>query len=239
MLDESSNEGRSDSEPVFDLTIGQRLPMVVFGYIPFLHFTAVVTLLVAPLMSWTPMWLLGLIPVVLYLIPPLIVRLALMIRPIQEGRFSLGSTDFLFWWFIAQWQVIFNRLDILEELLRLIPTIYSLWLRLWGAKVGSLVYWAPGCRVFDRPLVQIGDRVVFGVGVRLHAHVISREGDGKSMLVVAPIRIENDVMLGGLSLLTAGNIVRRGEMTPACHALPPFAEWRHGKRVRHRMSLVR
>jgi hypothetical protein len=46
-------------------------------------------------------------------------------------------------------------------------------------------------------------------------------------------------MLGGLSLLTAGNIVRRGEMTPACHALPPFAEWRHGKRVRHRMSLVR
>lgn len=69
--------------------------MVLLGYIPLLHFTKVVTIFVAPFAGWGPMWLLGTIPVVLYPIPPLIVRLALMVRPLQEGRFTLGSTDFL------------------------------------------------------------------------------------------------------------------------------------------------
>lgn len=232
MPDGSSVEPSPAATPVFGLTPRRRLAMVLMGYIPLLHAGGVVALLVGPALGLWASWPAALAPVVLYLLPPLVVRLVLLLRPLEFGETGLDSPTFLTWWLTAQWQVLFNRLPLLEELLRLVPGLYSLWLRSWGARVGALVYWSPGCRVLDRPFIDIGHGVVFGAAARLHPHVIAREAHKPTRLILAPIRIGRDAMIGGLSLLTGGARVHDGEQTPAARALPPFSEVRAGRRVR-------
>src|SRR5687768_16618078 len=132
--------------------------MVLLGYIPFLHAGATTTLFILAATHSTKLFL-PLAFTTLYLLPPLAVRAFTLITPIPAGKFPVNSPTFLKWWFTAQWQILFNRLRILEELLRLIPGLYSTWLRLWGVKIGRLVYWTPGLEILDRPLLNIGHQV--------------------------------------------------------------------------------
>ncbi len=236
-LSDSQNP-RGRGLPVFDLKPAYRLAMVCLGYTPLIHITLMGACVVLPVSAVCPKWLLGLAPLVLYLIPPLVVRATLRLAPIGAGEFPMGSRAFLIWWFTAQWQIIFNRLPFLEEILRLVPGLYSFWLRLWGASVGRLVYWSPGCVVLDRPLTRIGHRVVLGVGARLHAHVISQAGQQATRLSIAPLQIDDDALIGGFSLLTSGVHVHARQMVPVATALPPFAQWVNGRRPRHTRPLV-
>ena len=49
-----------------------------------------------------PLWVLALAPAVLYLVPPLAVRLAVRIHPLPNGRCEIGSAGFLVWWLTAE-----------------------------------------------------------------------------------------------------------------------------------------
>ena len=167
----------------------------------------------------------------LYLLPPLLCRIVLWQRPLRGGTYALDSPEFLTWWMTAQLQMVFCRLPFLEELLRLVPALYSAWLRLWGSKIGSLVFWSPGLRILDRSFLQIGDGVVTGAGVRLNAHVIDIT-DGKRILHVATIHIGAGANVGGYSLASAGSTVAAGETLHAFALLPPFSRWEGGKRTR-------
>ena len=213
---------------------GFRALTVLFGLVPFLHVTASVALMTAPLTigaTWRT-FLLGL--ATLYLAGPLVVRLTTLVSPLPHGRFEINSRQFLLWWFTAQWQVLFNRLPFLEELLRLVPGLYSLWLRLWGARVGKLVYWSPGLVILDRSLVEVGSRVVFGVGVRVNPHLLGPDtengGPGGMTLTVAPVRIGDDALVGGYSFLPPGSAVAAGEVLPGMRNMRMFSQWRDGKR---------
>src|SRR5205085_8003532 len=115
-------------------------------------------------------WTLAFTAAWLLLVPPIVVRLCGRVESREDV--SSESPAFLRWWFTAQWQVIFNRLPWIEEMIRLVPGLYSTWLRLWGARVGKFVYWTPGLRILDRSFVDVGGRVVFGVGVRLNPHIL-------------------------------------------------------------------
>ena len=83
--------------------------------------------------------------------------------------------------------MIFCRLPMLEEIMRLVPGLYSLWLRLWGARVGRLTYWGAGLRILDRSFLHIGDDVIFGAAVRLNPHVLTRNEQGEMELILAGI----------------------------------------------------
>lgn len=221
----------SSAERAFAVPAAARVAMVVIGWIPFAH----VLLVAGPLglaIVRRDGRLAVLAAAVLYLLPPLAVRALLAARPMPIGRVELASGDYLRWWATAQWQVIFARLPWLEELLRLVPGLYSAWLRLWGARVGSLVYWSPGVAILDRPLVHIGDRVAFGMGVRLNPHVIAPLHSGRGALFVAPISIGHDVLVGGYSLLMAGCQVADGEMTPPLRTIHPYSRLEAGRRTR-------
>jgi hypothetical protein len=213
---------------------GFRALMVLFGLLPFLHVTTSVVLMLAPVVWGTTYktFLMGL--ATLFLAGPLSVRLTTFVTPLHPGRFEINSRPFLLWWFTAQWQVVFNRLPFLEELLRLVPGLYSLWLRCWGARVGKLVYWSPGLVILDRPLVDVGNRVVFGVGVRVNPHLLGPDhvnGAPRRMtLTVAPVRIGDDALVGGYSFLPPGSFVAPGEVLPGMRTLRMFSEWRDGKR---------
>ena len=210
-------------------SIGQRILMLLFNCIPFLHVAGTV---VAILLPWHDLWqriAAGFI--FLYLAPPIAARLTKSMLNIKEGKLSLGSKDFFTWWALSNVQMLFCRLPILEELLRLIPGLYTLWLRLWGAKIGRLTYWGAGTMILDRQFIDIGNYVVLGAGVRLNPHVIALNEKGSMELLLATVKIGDNSVVGGYSLLTAGTEIAEGECTRAMLASPPFIKWAGGKRT--------
>ncbi len=201
--------------------------MLLLNLVPLLHIAATLACLFLP-WSWPvrAAWAVAM----LYLVPILPGRLLRESLRRAPSRIPVGSPDFLKWWAAFQCQVVFLRFPALEEILRSIPGLYSLWLRLWGSRIGKLTYWAPHTIILDRGFLDIGDHVVFGAGVRLNPHVMEREGDAE--LCLAPVTIGHEAMIGGYSLLTAGTEIASGETTRAFLISPPFSTWKDGKRIR-------
>lgn len=205
-----------------------RLAMLSINGFAFLHALIVVGICVAPIGQW---WhRLGAAIIALYLLPPLLAFLLRTFCPIQEGRCSATSRNFMRWWLLFNLQALYCRTSLLEELLRILPGVYSAWLRLWGAKIGRLTYWAPGVVILDRTFVDIGDDVVFGAGVRINPHVMTVNAQGEKELVIATVKIGDKALVGGYSLLTAGSEVADNEVLRACLVSPPFSRWEGGKR---------
>jgi hypothetical protein len=220
----------SSADRVPDISARTRAAMIVIGFVPLLHAALTIAPVILVLMG-RPARMLVLTPVVLYLLPAVTVRSMTLRTTLPVGVVDLGSPLFLRWWFTAQCQVVFTRLPWLEELLRLVPALYSAWLRLWGSKIGALVYWSPGVTVLDRSLVNLGDRVVFGAGVRLNPHVIAPIG-GRRSLILAPVTIGSDALVGGYSTLLPGCVIAPGEVTDAFRTVHPFTRVEGGRRSR-------
>ena len=208
-----------------------RVAMLFLNYIPLTHVVALAGVFFVPTLSnWGRS---GTLLAVLYLFPPLIARILLFCSPIRSERIEAGSREFFTWWAMFQFQVLFCRMPFLEEVLRIVPGLYSQWLRLWGAKIGRFTYWSAGTLITDRSFLKIGNDVVFGAGVRLNSHVISKDDNGCLELLLAPIDIGDRALIGGYSLLTAGTKISADETTRAFLISPPFSEWKGGKRIRN------
>jgi acetyltransferase-like isoleucine patch superfamily enzyme len=141
----------------------------------------------------------------LYLIPPLLYRLMIKFWPMPLGVSYLGKKNQHgnMWFFSYQLQLIFTTFSFLEKILILIPGAYSFWLRLWGAKIGQKINWTPECKIVDRPLINIGDRVLVGNRSYLSSHVIKKK-EGKYLLWISPIEIGEDTVLAFSSVLSPG-----------------------------------
>jgi acetyltransferase-like isoleucine patch superfamily enzyme len=151
---------------------------------------------------------LGLALIILYILPPLLLRTLQMFYPMTEGVSYLGKkTSFGNMWFVSyQLQLIFTTFGVFEKILILLPGCYSFWLRLWGAKIGKKINWTPECKIVDRSLLSIGDRVLIGNRSYISSHVIKKK-DGKYLLWVAPVSIGHDSVLAFSSVLSAGVVV--------------------------------
>jgi hypothetical protein len=206
-----------------------RIWMLLLNMFPLAHVSALVAIALVNIPAWAR--IAGVLAGLL-IVPPLLARFVHAAWPLPSAKISIESRGFLCWWATAQFQIVFNRLPMIEELLRMVPGVYSNWLRLWGSRIGRLTYWSPGMVVLDREYLAIGDDVVFGAGVRLNGHVIWRNRAGRLELLVAPIKIGSGASVGGYSLLTAGTEIVAGETTKAHLLSPPFSVWRGGKRVR-------
>lgn len=228
MLAESSNSAHvvevKDANVATDVSWPGRLLLLALNALPLAHVATVVF----AILRGNVLTALA----ILYLAPPLVARLLLISGHFKSTKIQVGSVGFFRWWALFQLQVIFCRLPALEEILRLIPGIYSLWLRLWGARVGRLTYWSPATFISDRSFLKIGDDVIFGAGVRLIPHLIQRSESGKLELCLAKIEIGDRVVVGGFSILSAGTIIHSDQTTRAALLSPPFTIWAHGKRVR-------
>jgi hypothetical protein len=207
-----------------------RLLMLALNFVPLIHVLLTISFLLLPYVNWTIR--VGIALAVLYLLPPLLARLILLLVTIPHGRIAVGSKAFFGWWTLFQLQVVFCRLPTLEEILRLVPAAYSLWLRLWGARVGRLTYWSPGTLITDRSFLHIGNDVVFGAGVRLNAHVLAKDKNGRMELLLGSLKIGDRVVVGGYSLLTAGTEISPDEVTRARLLSPPFSLLKDGKRIK-------
>ena len=206
-----------------------RLLMLAFNALPLLLLLAFAA---TACLCWTAWyWRAAASIALLYLVPPLAARLVRALAPINEGRIPVGARAFFSWWALSNLQMLFCRLPFLEEILRLVPGCYSLWLRLWGARVGRLTYWAAGLRILDRSFVRIGDGVLFGAAVRINPHVLRRNELGAMELLLATVVIEDNAIVGGYSLLSAGTEIAAGECTRAFTISPPFNRWENGGRT--------
>ena len=167
----------------------------------------------------------------IYLLPPLIARATIAVYGVPQGE-ALGqeSRAFRVWWFLTQLQVLFNRFAFLEELLRLVPGAYALWLNLWGARVSTLVYWGQGALVADRYALCIGPSVLIGARSILTGHLAVKDEQGYFRVSLAPIEIGPGVVIGGYAGVGPGCRVDAGEEIPAATYLRPFTHWSGGRR---------
>ncbi len=212
------------------MSLPKRLIVILLSYITF---GLGILMMCIILISWANITMRIFIAILfLYIVPPLIGRFILFIAPIRLGIIQIGSKNFIKWWALINLQIIFCRLTFLEELLRMVPGIYGQWLRLWGAEIGRLTYWAPGLRILDRSFIRIGDDVVFGVNVSLNPHVMFMDINRELVLALDYVTIGSRVVVGGYSVFTAGSVICSDQSTRADLILPPFTKWRNGKRVK-------
>ncbi|MEH2056635.1 MAG: DapH/DapD/GlmU-related protein [Nostoc sp.] len=156
----------------------------------------------------------------IYGLPVLVYRLHEWVYPLREGISYLQGKEYSPWWGSHQIQVIYIAIPALEAVLRLIPGVFSCWLRLWGAKVGRDVYWTPSLEIADRSLLEIGDRVVIGHRVGIYSHIIKPRKQNL-MLYVKKVKIGSNVFVGAGSNLAAGVVIGDGSYLPAVSNLYP------------------
>jgi hypothetical protein len=151
--------------------------------------------------------------VIVYIVPPVSLRLHQMIFPIREKPADLSRREYSPWWGAHQIQVLYTAVPQLEALLRIIPGAYSLWLRLCGSRVGRKVYWTPNIEITDRSMLIIGDNVVFGHRCKLLGHAIKPTGK-RMILYCKTITIGSNVFIGAGSRIGVGAMIADGVYLP-------------------------
>jgi acetyltransferase-like isoleucine patch superfamily enzyme len=129
--------------------------------------------------------------------------------PLKEGASHLIGGPYSPWWGGHQLQVIFIAFPMLETLLRIVPGLYSAWLRAWGSRIGKNVYWTPAIRIGDRSLLDIGDEVIFGYDVGMSSHLIKRTRKNV-LLYVKRITIGSGCFVGAGAVIGPGVVVEAG-----------------------------
>lgn len=162
----------------------------------------------------SPGWLPGLALIfAIYGLPLLTYRIHQYFYPVKEGVSYLCGQEYSPWWGSHQIQWIYIAFSGWEKILRLIPGLFSVWLRLWGAKIGQGVYWNPEVEITDRGLLEVGDRAIIGHRVGIYAHVIKPKNNDL-MLYVKKVKIGNHVFLGSASRLGPGVTLKDGVYIP-------------------------
>jgi hypothetical protein len=168
--------------------------------------------------------------VYVYLLPPLFFQAFFRIAfPKYGGDVSkleklsyAGSEAFTVWWIQSQMQVHFSRFPMLEELIKIFPGLYSAWLRLWGAKIGKNVTWAPQLLIMDRAFMTVGDNSIIGACSRISMHFVNvLRDERKARLFLGYVKIGNNVTIGGAvdvgpgSDIADGKVIKAREITSA------------------------
>src|SRR5277367_5685390 len=73
-----------------------RLLMLALNFLPLIHVSAAMSLLLMPCANWPLRIEMALS--VLYLLPPFVARLILFLAAIPHGRIAVGSGAFFRWW---------------------------------------------------------------------------------------------------------------------------------------------
>jgi UDP-3-O-[3-hydroxymyristoyl] glucosamine N-acyltransferase len=203
---------------------------LALNYLPLLNLLAGAALLlfvdsvaagIATLLAW------------IYLLPPLACRITIGLFGMPQGDgLDQSARAYKVWWFLAQLQVLFNRFGMFEELLRMVPGLYALWLNAWGARVSAMVYWGPGAMVVDRQAVRIDRNVVIGTRAVLAGHIAVRDSGGAFRVTLAPVEIGAGALIGAYAGIGPGCKVAPEQEVPTAAFLRPFTQWKDGQRIK-------
>ena len=171
-------------------------------FFPALVLLCTASSVIAMIVTRSPLWLSAVV-FSLYGLPLIAFRVINLIRPLREGRSHLDGPRYSPWWGSHNIQRIYIAFPQLESLLQLIPGAFSLWLRLWGSRIGRRVHWTPRVEIADRSLLEVGDDVVFAHKIECFAHAI-KPRRGRLILYVRRIRIGSRVFIGAGSRIGPG-----------------------------------
>lgn len=186
----------------------------IFSYFP-LMLTAASFAALSVFAAWPSLWTVLLLVFVLYLFPPMVLRIVFRWAPLKQGIACIDGRTFCPWLASHHIQAFYDALPYLESLLRVIPGFYSMWLRMWGSRVGYGVEWPVRMDVLDRNLMDIGNRVVFSRDVQLSAHVRQKMEGGGSRVLVRSARIGSHAFLGAGVRIGPGAVVPSNANVPA------------------------
>ena len=141
---------------------------------------------------------------ILYFLPLLTFKIHNIFFPLIEENTIFPTGKYPAWWGSLYIQRIYLSIPVLENILRMIPGVYSFWLRLWGSKVGKNIFYATQMEISDRSLLEIGDFVIFGNQSGYYSHVLSPSKDGRMFLMIKKIKIGNNVFIGAWSIIGPG-----------------------------------
>ncbi|MEL7355487.1 MAG: acyl transferase [Cyanobacteria bacterium J06560_6] len=157
---------------------------------------------------------------VLYGLPLVTYRLHNRFYKISEGISYLKGEQYSPWWGAHQIQSVYIAFPALETALRMLPGVFSAWLRLWGAQIGKQVYWGSIGEIADRGLLRVGDGVLIGHRVGLYAHIIKPKRDNL-LLYVKTIEIGEGAFVGSGSSIGAGVVITPGAYLESCSEVYP------------------
>ncbi|MBI5247645.1 MAG: acyl transferase [Elusimicrobia bacterium] len=148
-----------------------------------------------------------------YLLPVLVYRCFVVLYPLELGLSNMAEKKFSPWWASHQIQLLYTAVPVLEAVLRMIPGAYSAWLRLWGSRIGSSVYWTPRMEIHDRGLLNIGDNVIFGHKVELYGHTVTPKRS-RLLLYTGLVTVGSGAFVGAGSRLAPGVVIEPGAVVP-------------------------
>lgn len=145
----------------------------------------------------------------IYLVPVCTWRLINFFFPLEEGKSYIAGATFSPWLSSYRIQEIYIKIPLLERLILLVPFLFNLWLRAWGAKIGKRVLFAPNTTIVDRPGIEIGDYVYLGDQCYFSSHLIL-EKNKKFICIYKKIKIEEDCFIGAFTKFAPGAKVKKG-----------------------------
>jgi hypothetical protein len=167
----------------------------------------------------------------IYLVPLAAYRMHERAHPLVEGRSHIAGGPYSPWWGGHQIQLVFIAFPVLETALRLVPGLFSLWLRAWGSKVGARVYWTPALRLGDRALLDVGDDVIFGYDVGISSHLVKKTRKNV-LLFVKRVTLGSGAFIGAGAIIGPGAVVEEGAILDAGVHIYPNARVGRTKRTR-------
>lgn len=150
----------------------------------------------------------------IYILPLTVYRLHNLFFPLQEDITAIAEKKYSPWWTSHQIQLLYIAVPSLEAPLHFVPGLFSLWLRLWGSKIGKGVYWTPRVEVIDRGLLEVGHGVVVGHFAVFCSHAISPV-NGKLSLIVRKVRVGDGAFLGAETRYAPGATIEAGQLVKA------------------------
>lgn len=160
----------------------------------------------------------------IYAFPIIVYRIHNIFFPLRECTSNLSLPIYSPWWASHQFQAIFNGFPALEVVLKLIPGVYSAWIRLWGGQIGKNVYWTQRVEIIDRGLIEVGNHVIFGHKVIICSHVVHKK-NGSLRLYVKKVRIGNNAFIGAGSKLGPGSEILADQIIPFETTLTINKKW--------------
>jgi hypothetical protein len=166
----------------------------------------------------------------LYLQSPLIWRLMSSVYgPVPlVSRIGVKVETGSLWLVSHRLQEIYETFEVFERVLKTFPGVYSMWLRLWGARIGKKVNWTAGCKIVDRPFLRIGDRCLIGNQSYITAHAIKKKQD-RYQLFVKEVRVGSDVVVSFSATLAPGAVIGDGAFIEAGAVVYPNQEIPEGR----------
>lgn len=156
----------------------------------------------------------------LYFLPILLKNIHQLFFKIKIGESDIFAKSYCPWWTNHQLQMLYMSFPFIETSIRLIPGAYTVWLRLWGSRIGKNVYWTPGVTIYDRDLIEISDNCIIGEKALFVAHIISPR-NGRGILTIEPIKVEKNAFIGAGTVLSHGCLIKEGALLKAGTELYP------------------